>query len=100
MLETKCKITLKYRKPVFLALSFILCALCCFHCSKHDQTGFRKEVLDNLFNTFSPEYNYYDEVTVLLGHVTQVAVPGFDVWWAYKGITDNVGSCCTTILGE
>jgi D-alanyl-D-alanine carboxypeptidase len=92
MFETECKTTLKHRKPALSALSLILCAICCFRCSESDQTGLRKEVLDNLFNTFSPEYNYTEEETVLLGHCAQVAVPGFDVWQAYKGITDCLGS--------
>jgi len=75
-----------------LTLTLVLLALICSHCSEPDQKGLRVKVLDNLFTDFTPEYNYTNEATVLLGHAARVTIPGYEPWQAYLGVKDSIGS--------
>lgn len=79
-----------------LTLTLVLLALICSHCSEPDQKGLRVKVLDNLFTNFSPEYNYTNEETVMLGHAARVTIPGYEPWHAYLGSQDSLGSADIT----
>jgi len=77
---------------VKLNLIFVLLALVYSRCSEPDQSGLRVKVFDNLFDNFTPEYNYTNEETVILGHAARVTVPGYEPWEAYLGSIDSLGS--------
>jgi len=74
-----------------------LLTLCCSNCSDSPTTGLRVKILNNLFTQFSPVYNYTTEESFLLGHVAQVAVPGYKQWKACLGVTDSLGSADVTM---
>ena len=79
-----------------LALAFASLALGCSGDSTTGpetlDNGLNTELLDSLFTNFSPAYNYTDEETLLLGHVAQVTVPGYDPWLATLGHADTLQS--------
>ena len=53
-------------------------------------TGLNQEYLQGLFRYFSPEYNFTQEETKLLGHVARVTVSGRSLWKASRGFADSL----------
>lgn len=75
-----------------LILRILLLTLACVRCSEPDHSGLRTKVFDNLFDDFTPEYNYTSEETVMLGHAARITVTGNEPWYACMGVADSSGT--------
>ncbi len=61
-------------------------------CSKQEDNELDTQVLQDLFSSFIPVYNYTTEETEMLGHASCIAAEGFTTWYSYSGVADSLGS--------
>jgi CubicO group peptidase (beta-lactamase class C family) len=74
----------------FQLIVLLFCILL-VNCSEDSDPQINSLVLDNIFEDFSPIYNYTDESTELLAHGAKVISPKGN-WSAYKGVKDSLRS--------
>ncbi len=91
--DTRSKAHMKHQPAIAKRiLSIVLITLICTCCSEPDHAGLRTKVFDNLFHDFTPEYNYTNEETVMIGHAARITISGHEPWYACMGITDSLGT--------